>query len=76
MEFIEKGVTRRHTFFCVNRARHTRFSSNVIEVVPKEITVFGQTVKGWLITSEEPTIDKLITLQESVGPDFIFHDPE
>jgi hypothetical protein len=76
MECVEKGVTRRHTFFCVNRERHTRFSARVVEVVPKQIVVFGKTVEGWLITSEEPTIDKVISLEESLGQEFVFHDPE
>ncbi len=71
----EKGMTRRHTFFCVNQARHTA-NEAVIEVVPKEITIFGQKVQGWVITTEEPVIDKVIPLEESMRGDVMLHDPE
>ncbi|HIC69554.1 MAG TPA: hypothetical protein EYO90_08515, partial [Candidatus Latescibacteria bacterium] len=62
---IEKGVTRRHTFFCVERKRHIE-KKTVIEAVPKTITVCGRQVEGWLITTEEQVIDKTITLAESM----------
>ena len=44
MEIVEKGVTHRHTFFCVDRERHG--GRGVIEAVPKRITVYGETVEG------------------------------
>ncbi|MBT4500636.1 MAG: hypothetical protein HOC74_23095 [Gemmatimonadetes bacterium] len=72
---FEKGTTRRHTFFCINKARNTS-KENVIEVVPKEITLFGQRVKGWLVTTEQPVIDKIIPLDESMRGDGMVHDPE
>ena len=75
MQMVEKGMTRRQTFFCTNREKHTRFSK-VIEVEPKTISVFGREVEGWLITTEEPTIDKYIALDETVVGDIRSHDPE
>ena len=75
METVEKGMTRRQTFFCTNREKHTRFSK-VIEVEAKEISVFGKKVQGWLITTEEPAVDKYIALDESVVGDIRSHDPE
>ncbi len=75
MEMVEKGMTRRQTFFCTNREKHTRFSK-VIQVEPKTISVFGREVEGWLITTEEPTIDKYIALDETVVGDIRSHDPE
>ena len=62
---VEQGMTRRNTFFCIHRERHTQ-SGKIVEIVPKEIDVFGEKVKGWLITKEEPAIDKLITVAESL----------
>ena len=52
MDFIEQGVTRRHTFFCVDRERHTRAPTNVVEVVPKQVVVFGREVQGWVVTTD------------------------
>ena len=75
MESFEKGTTRRHTFFCINKARHTA-NETVVEEVPKEIELFGRQVKGWLITTEEPVIDKVIPLRESMLGDVMLHDPE
>ncbi len=75
MEIVEKGTTRRHTFFCINRERHTRFSK-VVEAVPKEIFVLGKKVKGWLVTTEESAIDKLIHLNESLNRNVSSRDPE
>ena len=76
IEFVEKGTTRRHTFFCVNRERHTQDGKRVIEVKPKTITVFGDEVEGWIITTEEPVIDKTITLRESLEGLGVLHDNE
>ncbi|MEW6751308.1 MAG: hypothetical protein AB1505_10075 [Candidatus Latescibacterota bacterium] len=75
MEEFEKGTTRRHTFFCINKARHAA-DERVVEAVPKEVAVFGHTVQGWLITTEEPVIDKTIPLGESLQGDVVQHDPE
>ena len=75
METAEKGTTRRHTFFCINRERHTS-ASKVVEIHAKEISVFGRKVEGWLITTEEQVIEKLIQLSESLHGDVMEHDPE
>ena len=75
VEAIEKGVTRRHTFFCVDRKRHTE-KAVIIEVVPKTIQVLGRQVEGWIITTEEPVIDKTITLAETMDGVGLTHDPE
>ncbi|MBT3342964.1 MAG: hypothetical protein HN712_17945 [Gemmatimonadetes bacterium] len=72
---IEKGVTRRHTFFCTDRERHTT-STKVIDVSPKTISVFGRQVQGWIVTTEEPVIDKTISLKESLDDMGVRHDPE
>ena len=48
----------------------------VVEIAPKEITVFGQKISGWLITTEVSTIDKYISIDESLNGDIVFHDPE
>ena len=40
------------------------------------ITVFGKQVHGWVITTEEPVIDKTIPLGESLEADELLHDPE
>ena len=74
-EIIEKGITRRHTFFCVDRKRHGE-KTNVIDAVPKTITVLGRLVEGWIITTEEPVIDKTITLAESMEGRGVQHDTE
>lgn len=76
IEFVEKGTTRRHTFFCVDRARHTQEGKRVIEVKPKTITVFGDEIEGWIITIEEAVIDKTITLTESLEGLGVLHDNE
>ncbi len=75
MEMAERGTTRRHTFFCTNRERHTS-TSKVVEINPKEITVFGRKIQGWLITTEQQVIEKLIPLSESLHGDVMEHDPE
>ena len=75
MEGIEKGVTRRHTFFCINKERHTA-SSKVIDAQRKEISVFGQRVHGWIVITEEPVIDKDISLDESTQGTMPLRDPE
>ena len=72
---IEKGTTRRNTFFCTNKDRFSQMDE-VLEITPKEITVFGQKILGWLITMEASTIDKHIALEESLNGDIMFHDPE
>ena len=74
-ETIEKGVTRRHTFFCVDRKRHVE-KKTVIEAVPKTISVHGRQVEGWVITTEEQVIDKTITLAESMEGIGLQHDTE
>ena len=75
MDPVEKGTTRQHTFFCVDRQRHTRWAK-VVKEEPKTITVFGQQVKGWIVTTEEPVIDKTISLSESLEGLVILHDNE
>ncbi len=75
MEGKEKGTTRRHTFFCINKERHTA-SSRVINAERKEIKVFGRQVRGWIVTTEEPVIDKDIFLDESTHRAMIQRDPE
>jgi hypothetical protein len=75
MEGKEKGMTRQHTFFCVNKERHTS-ASKVIEAQPKEIIIFGQKVQGWIVTTEEPVIDKIIPLDESTQGEVLHNDPE
>ena len=75
MEDQEKGMTRRHTFFCTNKDRHTS-ASKVIDAKPKEIIIFGQFVRGWVITTEELVIDKIIPLDESTQGEVLNHDPE
>ena len=62
-------------FFCTRKDRHIT-SSKVVEIEAKEIVVFDQKVKGWLITTEEAVIDKLIPLSESLHGDVMEHDPE
>jgi hypothetical protein len=74
-EIIEKGVTRRHTFFCVDRKRHVE-NKELIEAVPKTITVLGRQIEGWIVTTEEPVIDKTITLAESMEGIGLLHDTE
>ena len=75
MDEFEKGTMRRHTFFCVNKARHTA-NENLIEITPKQIVVFGEEVQGWLITTEESVIDKTIPLGESLQGGIRPNDPE
>ena len=71
----EKGVTRQHTFFCINKEQHTA-SSKVIDARREEIDVFGQRVRGWIVTTEEPVIDKDISLDESTQGTMPHRDPE
>lgn len=75
MEGKKKGMTRRHTFFCINKERHTA-SSKVIDARREEISVFGQRVRGWIVTTEEPVIDKDISLDESTQGTMPHRDPE
>lgn len=76
MDAIEKGVTRRHTFFCTSTERHIHDPSKVVKTEPKVIVVFGNRIEGWLVTTEESVISKLIPLDESLRGDIILHDPE
>jgi hypothetical protein len=66
IEVNEQGVSRKHTYFCLDRDRHSHWASKVIEVVPKQITVFGEEINGWIVTTEETVIDATITLRESL----------
>ena len=75
MEGKEKGTTRRHIFFCINKERHTA-SSKVIDAQRKEIDVFGRRVRGWIVTTEEPVINKDISLDESTHRAMPLRDPE
>lgn len=75
VEGQEKGMTRRHTFFCINKERHT-VSSKVIDAQRKEISIFGRRVRGWIVTTEEPVIDKDISLSESTQGVMPHRDPE
>lgn len=75
VEGQEKGMTRRHTFFCINKERHTA-SSKVIDAQRKEISIFGRRVRGWIVTTEEPVIDKPISLDESTQGAMPHRDPE
>ncbi|NKB67215.1 MAG: hypothetical protein GKR89_09150 [Candidatus Latescibacteria bacterium] len=68
-------MTRRHRFFCTNRQRHSN-EDQIVEIVPRDIEVLGRRISGWLITTEEPVIDKFIPLDESMHVDSIVHDPE
>ncbi len=75
VEVNEKGVTRRHTYFCLDRERHSHWASKVTDVVPKQITIFGEKVDGWIITTEEAVIDTTISLRESLDRTSL-RDPE
>ncbi len=75
MEGQAKSTTRRHTFFCINKERHTA-SSKVIDAQRKKINVFGRRVCGWIVTTEEPVIDKDISLDESTHKAMPLRDPE
>lgn len=72
---IEQVDTRRNTFFCINKERHHQ-QGQVVEVVPKEIVVFGRKVNGWLVTIESPVIDKLIPMSESLEEENMLRDSE
>ena len=76
IEFVEKGTTRRHTFFCVDRKRHTQRGKRVIEAIPKRISLFGEEIDGWILTTEESVIDKTITLNETLQGNSVLHDNE
>ena len=75
MNISEKETTRHHTFFCIDKERHTT-NENVVQAIPKEIIIFGKKVEGWMITTEEPIIDKIIPLRESMQGSIIQHDRE
>ena len=74
-ESNERGTTRQHKFFCTRKERHIT-NSKVVRIESKEVVVFNQKVKGWLITTEETVIDKIIPLSESLHGDVMEHDPE
>ncbi|MCC7261069.1 MAG: hypothetical protein IT369_00975 [Candidatus Latescibacteria bacterium] len=76
MDAIEKGVTRRHTFFCTSTERHIHNPGKVVKMEPYQIVVFGRTIDGWLVTTEESVISKVIPLDESLRGDVVMHDPE
>jgi len=76
VDFIEQGITRKHTFFCVDRERHTRAATKVIEITPKQIVVFGREVRGWVVTTEEPIEEETIPLRESLQGAKFRQDPE
>ena len=61
----ERGTTRRHTFFCTNKDRHTE-SQNIVDIHKKTIKAFGKTVVGWLITTEEQVIETIIPAKNSI----------
>ena len=65
-ELSERGTTRRHTCFCINKDRHTE-SQNIIEIHKKRVNLFGQTVIGWLITTEEQVIETIIPARNSLN---------
>ena len=73
MNIEEQGVTKTHTFFCVDKERHAQYRD---KAEPKRITVFGKQVAGWIITTELPVIDKTITLRESLEGAQDLQDPE
>ena len=75
IEVNEQGVSRRHTYFCLDRDRHSHWASKVMEVAPKQIVVFGEKIDGWIITTEEAVIDTTITLRESLDR-ISLRDPE
>ena len=51
-------------------------NKELIEAVPKTITVLGRQIEGWIVTTEEPVIDKTITLAESMEGVGLLHDTE
>ena len=76
-ELSERGTTRRHTFFCTNKDRHSE-SQNIIEIHEKSVKVFGRIVVGWLITVEEPVIETIIPVRNSLQTSISLpaNDPE
>ena len=58
------------------RQRVVMFVGSPIDAEPKEIDIFGAKVRGWIITTEEPAIDKIIPLDESTQGEVLNHDPE
>lgn len=75
MDEFANGNTRRHTFFCTDKDRHTA-NEKVIEVQPKDVDIFGQKIRGWLVTTETPVIDKIIPLHESMQGEVKLHSPD
>ena len=76
-ELSERGTTRRHTFFCTNKDRHSE-SQNIIELHEKSVKVFDRIVVGWLITVEEPVIETIIPVRNSLQSSISLpaNDPE
>ena len=75
MEIVEKGMSRHHTFFTTDKTPH-QARTNFISATPKQIQVFDKVLDGWIITTEEPVIDKLIRLGESMQTQTTLLDPE
>ena len=65
-ELSETGTTRKHTFFCINKERHTQ-DQKVTEIHKKVVNVFGKTIVGWLITTEEQVIETIIPVQSALN---------
>jgi hypothetical protein len=65
-ELSERGTTRKHTFFCINKERHTQ-RQKVTDIHKKVVKVFGKTVVGWLITTEEQVIETIIPVQSALN---------
>ena len=61
----EQVTVRRNTFFCINKERHAK-PGQIVEEVAKEIEVFGRKVRGWLVTTESPVIEQVISIDESL----------
>jgi len=75
MEIVEKGMSRRHTFFTTDKTPH-QDRPNFISAIPKQIQVFDKVIHGWIVTTEEPVIDKIIPLSESMQTRTSLLDPE
>jgi hypothetical protein len=75
MGIVEKGISRRHTFFTKDKSSHEG-QSNFISAIPKQIQVFDKVINGWIITAEEPVIDKIISLSESMQAQIPLLDQE
>ena len=65
-ELSERGTTRKHTFFCINKERHTQ-TQKVTDIHKKTVKVFDKNVVGWLITTEEQVIETIIPMQSALN---------